>query len=410
MERMTHPTDDSQPPVPPVGRGPGTLLVSTAALTWGLQFAFFNPALALVLAGPFGATDAQIGLALALYNASGFVCSLVIPMIADRRGSYLSAIIWCGIATLPLTAVLGFSSLLPVAMAGLVLLGGPASVGSSLLFAHLRASGASSRTVINTRAVVSFAWVAGPPIATLLVGWFGERSVLVAIAAVSLVGLATTSVLRMRQRAPEHAARAAAEAPEVEVALPIVAVGAVVLAFIALQATNYVVTTVMALFVANTLQLPVFWAGIALAVAAAAEIPALMIVGRLSRRFSSLTLIAAGCVVGTAFYVLMAIANGLVLLLVAQLLNAMFFAIVAGVGLTFFLEIIPKPGLASGLFTNIRRIGSVVSGGIIALTAVIGGYRAMFLVCAGLTVFALVAIGVAAAVTRRASLRDGESA
>jgi SET family sugar efflux transporter-like MFS transporter len=88
----------------------------------------------------------------------------------------------------------------------------------------------------------------------------------------------------------------------------------------------------------------------------------------------------------------------------------MFFAIVAGVGLTFFLEIIPKPGLASGLFTNIRRIGSVVSGGIIALTAVIGGYRAMFLVCAGLTVFALVAIGVAAAVTRRASLREGESA
>ncbi|NNC13616.1 MFS transporter [Planctomonas sp. JC2975] len=407
---MTHVTDDSQPLTQPARRRSGTLLVPTAALTWGLQFAFFNPALALVLAGPFGATDAQIGLALALYNVSGFVCSLVIPMIADRRGSYLTAIIWCGIATLPLTAVLGFSSLLPVAMVALVLLGGPASVGSSLLFAHLRASGASPRTVINTRAVVSFAWVAGPPIATLLVGWFGDRSVLVAIAAVSLVGLATTVMLRMRQRSPEHAVRKTVDASRDEVAYPIVAVVAIAVAFVALQATNYVVTTVMALFVVNTLQLPVFWAGIALAVAAGAEIPALMIIGRLSRRFSSLTLIAAGCVVGTAFYVLMAVVNGPVLLLVAQLLNAVFFAIVAGVGLTFFLEIIPRPGLASGLFTNIRRIGAIISGGIIALAAVIGGYHNMFLVCAALAVFALVVIGIAAGLTRRASTRGGQSA
>ncbi|MHA7984374.1 MFS transporter [Rathayibacter sp. CAU 1779] len=407
---MTDVTDDSQPFAQQPRRRSGMLLVPTAALTWGLQFAFFNPALALVLAGPFGATDAQIGLALALYNASGFICSLVIPMIADRTGSYLTAIIWCGIATLPMTAVLGFSSLLPVAMVALVLLGGPASVGSSLLFAQLRASGASPRTVINTRAVVSFAWVAGPPIATLLVGWFGDRSVLVAIAAVSLVGLATTMALRIRQRSPEHAARAAGEASEKGVAYPLVAVGAVVVAFIALQATNYVVTTVMALFVANTLQLPVFWAGIALGVAAAAEIPALMVIGRLSRRFSSLTLIATGCVVGAVFYVLMAVVNGPVLLLVAQLLNAVFFAIVAGVGLTFFLEIIPRPGLASGLFTNIRRIGAIISGGIIALTVVIGGYRAMFLVCAGLTVFALIVIGVAAGVTRRAAARGGSAA
>jgi hypothetical protein len=40
---------------------------------------------------------------------------------------------------------------------GLVVLGGPAGVGSSLLFAHLRHSGTTPSEVVNTRAIVSFA-------------------------------------------------------------------------------------------------------------------------------------------------------------------------------------------------------------------------------------------------------------
>src|SRR5262249_17330159 len=85
-----------------------------------------------------------------------------------------------------------------------------------------------------------------------------------------------------------------------------------------------------------------------------------------------------------------------VALIALQALNAWFFAVVAGVGLTLFQQIIPRPGLASGLFTNTRRVGAIASGPIIALGALsTAGYAASFAACSALTAVALAAVGVA---------------
>ena len=82
------------------------------------------------------------------------------------------------------------------------------------------------------------------------------------------------------------------------------------------------------------------------------------------------------------------------------MLNAWFFAAVAGVGLTLFQQIIPRPGLASGLYTNTRRLGAIVSGPIISLGSMTAlGYSGIFAVCAALTVLALVVVGVARRLT-----------
>ena len=182
----------------------------------------------------------------------------------------------------------------------------------------------------------------------------------------------------------------------------------IVAAFIALQATNSAVISIMSLFVTQTLGLDVMWAGVALAVAAGLEIPALLAIGRLNRRFSSLALIASGCLAGIAYYAAMAAASGPLSLVALQVLNAWFFAVVAGVGLTLFQHMIPRPGLASGLFTNTRRLGAIVSGAIIAggsQTAL--GYRGIFVACAALTALAFVAIGAAARTTRPLRRRRG---
>jgi len=139
---------------------------------------------------------------------------------------------------------------------------------------------------------------------------------------------------------------------------------------------------------------------VALGVAAGLEIPALLLIGRLSRRFSDLGLIASGCVTGIAYYIAMAYVSGPVLLIALQALNAWFFAVVAGVGLALFQRLIPRPGLASGLYTNTRRLGAIVSGPIIGFGSLtVLGYGGVFAVCAGLTVLALVAVAVAARTT-----------
>jgi MFS transporter, SET family, sugar efflux transporter len=171
------------------------LLVPTSALLWGLQLAFLSPALALILVNLYGASTAEVGWVLSIYNASGFIAALLLPAYADRKNEYLRPMLVCGALTVVLTVVLAIATTLPIVTIALVVIGGPAGVGSSLLFAHLRHSGARTADIINTRAIVSVAWVAGPPLATFIIGWFGNRAILLAIAAVAVLNIATTAVM-----------------------------------------------------------------------------------------------------------------------------------------------------------------------------------------------------------------------
>ena len=153
-------------------------------------------------------------------------------------------------------------------------------------------------------------------------------------------------------------------------------VAVIVAAFVALQATNTAVVSIMGLFVTETLGLDVVWAGIALGVAAGLEIPALLLIGRLSRRFSSLGLLASGCLAGIAYYAAMAYVTGPVLaarpagaerLVLRRRRRRRPGAVPAAH---------PAPGLATGLYMNTRRLGAVVSGPIIAFGALTAlGYR-----------------------------------
>jgi len=173
-------------------------------------------------------------------------------------------------------------------------------------------------------------------------------------------------------------------------------VATVTAVFVVLQATNATVVSIMGLFVTDTLGIDVMWSGAALGVAAALEIPALLAIGRLTHRFSDLALITSGCLAGVAYYAVMTVVPGPMLLLAAQVLNAWFFATIAGTGIALFQRIIPRPGLATGLFTNTRRLGAIASGPLIALAALTPlGYRAVFAACAVLTVAALITIRLA---------------
>nr|WP_231121589.1 MFS transporter [Motilibacter peucedani] len=363
-----------------------------------MQSALLSPALALLLVSLYDLSAAGVGGVLAVYNASGFVASLVVPALADRRRDYLGPMLVAGLLTLLLALLLALSSSLGVAVVALVVLGGPAGVGVSLLYAHLRHSGASRVDIVDTRAIFSFAWVAGPPLASLVISGFGARALLLVIAAVSVLNVATTAAMMSRRA---RAARRGDDPPaplDEGRAMRRSAVALVVSAFVVLQATNSAAVSVMTLFVTRRLDLDVVWAGVALSVAAALEIPALLLIGRLGTRFSDIALIASGCVAGAAYYSLMAAVHGPWLLVSGQALNAWFVAAVAGVGLSLFQRVIPRPGVASGLYANTRRLGAIGSGPVLALgSATSLGYSFVFVACAALTALALLVLGSAAA-------------
>jgi MFS transporter, SET family, sugar efflux transporter len=298
------------------------LLVPSSALLWGLQLAFLSPALALILVNLYGATTAEVGWVLGIYNASGFVASLLLPAYADKKHDYLGPMLVCGALTL----------LLAVAVLNLAT--------TAIMISHRRRAG---------RAVAAGST---PPASS-----------------------ATT---------PDES--------------PVGRLGVVLImaAFILLQATNATAMTIMTVYVTETLRLDVMWAGIALGVAAALEVPALLLISRLSDRFSHLGLIASGCVAGIAYYLGLTFATGPVLLIALQVLNAWFFAGIAGIGLPLFQQMIPRPGLSTGLYMNTRRIGSIVSGPIIAIGSLtVLGQRGIFLASAVLTLLGLAILTIA---------------
>ncbi|WP_350004228.1 MFS transporter [Pseudarthrobacter sp. WHRI 8279] len=370
------------------------MLISSMALLWGLQFAFLTPALALLLVDLYDATPADVGWVLAVYNAGGFVAALLIPAWADRKNDYLRPMLLCGALSLALPGVLTVATTLPAAVAALIGIGGPAGVGMSLLFAHLKHSGAGPADVVNTRAIVSFAWVAGPPLAVFIVGAFGSRAILLALAAIALLNLLATGATAFRHKGthPKRGIPADRTAEEGPVP-PKMVVAGVVTGFVVLQATDSAAVTIMALFVSERMGEGLIWAGIALGASAALEIPALLIIARLNRKYSGKALIASGCLAGFAYYAGMTLVADPITLIGLQLLHAWFFGVVAGVGLTLFQQIIPRPGLASGLFTNTRRLGAIASGPIIAIGSMTAlGYQGVFAACAILTAAALIII------------------
>lgn len=382
----------------------GGVLWPVTAWSWALQFAVLNPILAVLLVTLYGAGDAEVGLALGAYNVGGFLASLLIPVAADRRRDYLFPLLLCSVCGIALVAALALVPSLPFAIVALVLLGGPPGVGSSLLFAELRHAGASPERVVRTRAIVSFAWVVGPLLATAVTGLFSDRAALWLLGVITLANV-STAVLLLRQRR-----RARASAPDRSSTSTIAALRQlrpgptllVVAAFLALQATNVATVTVAGLFVTTSLGAPVLWAGVALGLAALLEIPALLLTGRLLGRTSAWTLVAAGCVSGAAYYGLVALVPNPIVYVAAQPLNAAFFAVVAGVGLTVFQDTFPAPGLASGLFTNTRRIGAVLSGLLItAVSPAADSYRMVFVVSAAIV--AVVLVGVVLARRRAAT-------
>ena len=175
------------------------LLVSSSLL-WGLQFALLTPALALILSALYDGSTADIGWTLAIYNTGAFIASLVIPVWADRHHSYVSTMLMAAVMTLLLALALALLTNLPAATAALVVLGGPAGVGVTLLFAHLRHAGESTAAIMNTRAVLAAAWMAGPPLAAAIIGVAGGRGVLWTIAGIAVANIATTVLLSTRQR------------------------------------------------------------------------------------------------------------------------------------------------------------------------------------------------------------------
>ena len=103
-----------------------------------------------------------------------------------------------------------------------------------------------------------------------------------------------------------------------------------------------------------------------------------------------LRILSIASLIGIAYYLGVALVPNGTLLIALQLPNAMFYAVVAGVGLTVFQALIAGAGRASGMLANSQRVGAILAGPLVALGSLgAWGLRAVFLGCAVVTLAAI---------------------
>ncbi len=147
----------------------------------------------------------------------------------------------------------------------------------------------------------------------------------------------------------------------------------------AMWACNGVYLITMPLYVVNALGLSEKLAGIMMGTAAGLEIPVMLIAGYVAKRVGKRILMRIAVGAGLLFYVGLVLFSAEWVLLVLQLLNAIFIGILAGIGMLYFQDLMPgQAGTATTLFTNTTRVGWIISGSLAGIVAQFWGYHAVF--------------------------------
>ncbi|GGG89860.1 MFS transporter [Staphylococcus pragensis] len=133
------------------------------------------------------------------------------------------------------------------------------------------------------------------------------------------------------------------------------------IAFILLHIGQWMYTMNMPLFVTDYLKEEEGYVGTLASLCAGLEVPFMVILGILSAKFATRTLLIIGAISGGAFYFSIGVFENIYMMMVGQIFLALFLAILLGLGISYFQDILPDfPGYASTLFANAMVIGQLL--------------------------------------------------
>ena len=132
------------------------------------------------------------------------------------------------------------------------------------------------------------------------------------------------------------------------------------LAFILLHIGQWMYTLNMPLFVTKYLGESEKYVGYLASLCAGLEVPFMVVLGVLSAKLQTRTLLMSGGLFGGLFFLSIGFFDSVAMMLVGQVFLAIFLAILLGLGISYFQDILPAfPGYASTLFANAMVIGQL---------------------------------------------------
>ncbi|MFC3894900.1 MFS transporter [Lentzea rhizosphaerae] len=343
------------------------LQLSVISVVSGVSMAFAMPFNSLFLTSEIKVTPVQLSVFLLASPLASVVASTIMGKLSDGRVQRRYLLVAGGVA-----GAIGYS-LFAVLRDYWFLLGTSVvfvAITSSLLpqiFAYGRAvSRGPSMMVSVLRTLLSVAWVAGPPLAALMVAKTGWVGLFTATALLQLGVAVLAFTLPVPVAVPEE--KAEEEAGPSRAGMSVVAA-----AFVFLQGSVGLAVSGLPLFVTTQLHGTAGDAGLAMGLCAALEIPMILWFGSLANRMSQHKLVLAGAVIALGYHGSMLLTDSVWQVLALQLLHATVISLVMGVGLTYFQSLDPaRPGRASTMFSNTQIVGGMIAGALTGLSAQLG--------------------------------------
>nr|WP_042300460.1 sugar efflux transporter [Paraburkholderia kururiensis] len=394
-------------------RIPHFVSLAVAMLLLGVALSFTAPYLSLFGIEEAGMSPLRLGLFMTLISASGVLASTAAGRWSDRRGKHrvplIGSLVAAALGYLGLCFVRDYTALIVI---GVALLGtGAASLSQVFAFGRsvlpLDDSAQADFALAALRTLLSAAWVFGPAVGALILaqtGFFG----LFAFAAASFAASAVLVfripeiaparhrvTLREGEAAVEHdAAHAAADAGKTHAAAQPAGPNVIIRALLALTLIGLAANAtmiVLPLFIVHGLNGTRLEVSAALGLGALLEIPMMLWLGAKSPQLSKPRWLTAAAVLHTLYFVALAAASRPGMVVPLQVLSAAVVAITSCLGMTYIQDLMPRQtGAATALFFNAARVGSILSGVLSGMIVGTLGYRAAFLMCAALTLCALV--------------------
>lgn len=372
-------------------------------LTFPIFFIYFNsslqaflfaltlPTLSYFIAEKFSADAFYIGLFFILISLSSILFSQLMGHFSDRLNDRRPLILLgmlCGSTSCYLFSI---SSSYEIALISGVSFFSLSFASIPQTFAHARDYAGhkfnrKNLIMFNTilRACSAFSWVGGPAIGFLLIDYFNFKQYYL-IVALMYLACATSTLLtlpKVQNLAKKNHKLDKSRNKQITIAF---------IGFSLIFGCNQSYLISLPLYITQVLNLDVSWSGWLMGTAAAIEIPIMIFAGWLGTRFSLPSLICIGSVASITLYFGFWHATELWVLFPLQICNALMIGFVAGLGMTWFQDLMPdRAGAASALFWNTTNVGNILGAITIAFFAQLLGYRDVYLINTAMAIMATI--------------------
>lgn len=378
---------------------PSYALLFLCMLLQGMGISLSAPFLSIYFTEQLGVSIGMFGLYLAVTLIAGIWISTLIGRRSDlglnRKSVYLFATL-CNVLAYSGYLLIHEFWILFIYMIVFTAFGAP---GMPQLFALSREAVIKSKFTdpafanSTLRSAFSLGFISGPLIGTLLIAAVGFKGIFLGtigafLLVILLVFLFLKSNTEMKSSHAEVKIKSFRLSQNRNILLPF-------LIMILMYTTHWMSSINTALFITTNLGGTTRDVGLVSSICAALEIPFMLVLGLLSAKYSNRILMLCGAVLGGVYYFVIIISEAMWQMLAAQILLAVFVAVISAIGISYIQDLLPSmPGYASTLYSNSstigRLIGSLVGGGIASIV----GYRYSFVFCFILIIIAVIMLAI----------------